>query len=121
MGYRNQSRCGLVMDGHYRLVCKGLRPDELQAIYRELADGYRGRPAFRNPFPPEFDARTVHEILVGAGIILAYPAKKAVDVLTDIIKQKLVERDSRKKNIKIYRPDGSMAIDIMYVPDKPKR
>jgi hypothetical protein len=63
----------------YTLKCRGLSSEELQELYQALAEEFpEHRPAFRNPFPPQFHAHAIHEILlhVTQGGLLAYLGQK---------------------------------------------
>jgi hypothetical protein len=70
----------------YRLVCKGLGSGELYEPYQELSRQPRALVAFRNPFPPHYDSKTIHEIFVDVVLVGAYPAKKFIDLIADTVK-----------------------------------
>jgi hypothetical protein len=114
--------------GYYRVKCKGLTSDELGSLYQGLVDQFpEQRLAYRNPFPPHFDSRTIHEIFVQATQtgLLAYAGKKAIDksidLIADIVKQRLSSTNSpRRKTITIYGPDERPALTIELKPKKPR-
>jgi hypothetical protein len=113
---------------YYRVRCKGLTSDELASLYQGLVGQFPGqRLAYRNPFLPHFDSRTIHEIVMQATQtgLLAYAGKKAIDksidLIADVVKRRLSSTNSpRLKTITIYGPDERPALTIELKPKKPR-
>lgn len=115
----------------YRLKCKGVTGEEFNAILRGLKEEFpRGRTILRNPFWPQFDARTVHEVtLVLSGAAATLGAKtlekaieKALDLLAGAVERKLKNGNSeRKKAVTIYGPDGKAALVVEALPERKRR
>jgi len=89
----------------YRIRCKGITGGEYFGLLRAIRVTFPGqrRLVLRNPLPA-FDAGTVSflTLLLPAG---AYVGKKVVDILTEMVKAKIV-RGNHGKTIIIYGPDG---------------
>jgi ATP-dependent exoDNAse (exonuclease V) alpha subunit len=101
----------------YRLVCKGLDKTDVFELYRKI-EGVGEKPRFRNPFPQNFDAKAIHEIIVVAG----YMGKKVVDILAGVIENTLKGSPKDKmRTVTIYGPDGAVASEVEIQPRKPKR
>jgi hypothetical protein len=109
------------------LVCVGLQKEELGDLYRDIIRELRERPAFRNPFDPAFDPKTIHELLVHVpwAIIGAAAGKraveKAVDIVAGVVERRLSRRnDDHKKTVKILGPDGKVVTEVVATPKKKK-
>lgn len=108
------------------VVCKGLTRDEFVGIYTRVQRELGARVAIRNPTPPAFDLKAVHEFVArfSPEIVLAlgYSAKKAydkiADVLAEIAKQRLDDREKRRRSVTIYGPDGKPLIIVETKPVK---
>jgi hypothetical protein len=108
----------------FRLSCKGLTAKELSGIYKDLNRMENCQPAFRNPAPPDYAVRAVHDIIVQISwpAVTAYIGKKVIDTIADIlatvVKHRLTTgKQERKKTVTIQSPNGS----ARRVETQPKR
>jgi hypothetical protein len=105
----------------YRLICTGLEERELFELYHALKDELSVRAAFRNPFPPQFDAHTIHEILLTGAAIAAATGNKVLDLVSAIVKRKLEERDAGRGSVTIYDHHNKPYRVVEIKPAKRKR
>src|SRR5271157_739601 len=100
----------------FRLVCMGLSKAEFSALYRPFKTEFGCKTVLRNPFPPEFDAKTVHEIIahVTDSAFGLYAAKKVVDAAQELfvsfVKFKFMtpSEDGQVRRVQLYCPNGEL-------------
>jgi hypothetical protein len=114
----------------YRIVCKGVSAKEFVELQREIEAELCARTLRRNPFYPDFHAKTVHEIIVRIAPVMliaaGYTGKKAIDkvfdILADIAKRKLAEREhGPARSVTIYDHRGRPKVVVEVTQTKRKR
>jgi len=110
------------------LRCRGLTAEEYREIM-EVLDGTPSPPARgneirrqRNPALP-FDPVTIHKIYVflSKSVLATYGAKKAIDLIVDVLKKKLLKPVDRPKKIEILNPDGEVELVVEVKPPKARQ
>jgi hypothetical protein len=97
----------------FRLVCRGVSKAEFSAFYRAFKNEFGCKTVLRNPFPSEFDAKAVHELIahVTGSAIGGYAAKKTVDaaygLFVAFIKYKFMtpSEDGHARRVELYGPN----------------
>ena len=98
----------------FRIVCKGVSKAEFRALYDVFGKVFGCKTVLRNPFPPAFDAKAVHEIIthVTGTAIGGYATKKVIDAAHDLfvayVKYKFMTGldGGRTRDVTLYGPDG---------------
>jgi len=99
----------------FRFVCTGLSKKEMASLYRTLKQQFGFKVWLRNPFPPEFDAKAVHELTawVMGSAVGGYAMKKAIDAAQELLvaylKFKMLgdPQNEAGAEVVLYLPDGS--------------
>ncbi len=70
----------------FRIVCQGGSGEEFTELYRAFKDVFGCRTVLRNPFPPQFDAKAVHEFIayLTESAVGVYAAKKTIDAAKEL-------------------------------------
>jgi len=65
----------------FKVVCNGMSKDDFRSLLRVLNKDFGCKTVLLNPFPPQFNAKAVHEIIahVTGSAIGGYAAKKTID------------------------------------------
>ena len=113
----------------FRLVCRGLSKGEFSGLYRAFKTEFGCKTVLRNPFPPEFDAKAVHEIIahVTGSAIGGYAIKKVVDTAQELfvafVKYKLLtpSEDGQIRRVQLYGPNNKVLYEFKDKPKKPKK
>lgn len=73
----------------FRIVCAGVTKDDFASIFNTFQKQFDCKVALRNPFPPEFSPKAVHEIIahVTGSAVGGYAAKKAIDAAKDLFRR----------------------------------
>jgi hypothetical protein len=104
----------------FRLICKGVSKEEFSDLYRVLKKEFGCKVAFRNPFPPGFDAKAVHEIIahVTGSAIGGYAAKKVVDAAQELfvayMKYKFLTApgEGQVRHVELYGPNSKLLYEF---------
>lgn len=104
----------------FRLVCRGVTKAEFSGFYRAFKNEFGCKAVLRNPFPPAFDPKAVHEIIahVTGSAIGGYAAKKAVDAAKDLfvafVKYKLLtpSEDEHVRRVQLYGPNDKILYEF---------
>jgi hypothetical protein len=113
----------------FRLVCRGLSKGEFSALYRAFKTEFGCKTVLRNPFPPEFDAKAVHEIIahVTGSAVGGYAIKKVVDAAQELfvafVKYKLMtpSEDGHARRVQLYGPNNEELYQFKEKREKPKK
>lgn len=70
----------------FRVICKGISKDDFAALLHAFKDDFGCKTVLRNPFPSQFDPKTVHELIthVTGDAIGGYAAKKVIDAAKEL-------------------------------------
>jgi hypothetical protein len=113
----------------FRLVCRGLSKTEFSGLYRAFKTEFGCKTVLRNPFPPEFDAKAVHEIIahVTGSAIGGYAIKKVVDTAQELfvsfVKFKFMtpSEDGQVRRVQLYGPNNKVLYEFKDKKEKPKK
>jgi hypothetical protein len=105
----------------YRLVCTGLTEEDFTSLYDTLKHKLRLRVALRNPFLPTFGPQGVHEMIVAGTTVAGAVGRKVLDVIADIVKRKLGERETGKRQVILYDHNDRPYATVKVKPPKVKR
>jgi hypothetical protein len=100
----------------FRLVCKGLSKEEFSGVYTTFKNHFGCKVVLRNPFPPEFDPKAVHEIIahVTGNVVGMYATKKVIDAAKELfvayMKFKFMSssKDGQPRQVALYSADGKL-------------
>jgi hypothetical protein len=100
----------------FTLVCTGLSKTEFRDLHRVFNTEFGCKTVLPNPFPPEFDAKAVHQLIayVRDSALGLYAAKKAIDTIQELfvsfVKFKFMTppEDGRVRRVQLYCPNGEM-------------
>lgn len=104
----------------FRLVCQGVSKEEF-ADFMKAFERFECKIALRNPFPPGFTPKDVHEIIahLTGSAIGGYAAKKAVDAAKELfvayVKFKWMnskDGSPKKRVALLYGPDDEPLLDL---------
>ena len=104
----------------FRLVCRGVSKAEFSGFYRAFKNEFGCKAVLRNPFPPAFDAKAVHEIIahVTGSAIGGYATKKFVDaakeLLVAFVKYKFLtpSEDGHVRHVQLYGPNDKVLYEF---------
>jgi hypothetical protein len=100
----------------FRIICKGLSKEEFGSLYRVFSKEFACDAALRNPFPPGFDAKAVHEIImhVTGTAVGGYATKKVIDAAHELFvtymkfKFITVPKNGQVREITLYGAKGEL-------------
>jgi hypothetical protein len=104
----------------FRLVWRGVSKADFSGFYRAFKNEFGCKAVLRNPFPPAFDAKAVHEIIahVTGSAIGGYATKKFVDaakeLLVAFVKYKLLtpSEDEHVRRVQLYGPNNKILYEF---------
>ena len=113
----------------FRLVCRGLSKAEFSTLYRVFNTEFGCKTVLRNPFPTEFNAKAVHEIIthVTGTEIGGYAIKKVVDaaqeLLVAFVKYKFMtpSEDGSARRVQLFGPNNKELYEFKDKREKPKK
>jgi hypothetical protein len=100
-----------------RLVCRGLSEAEFGELLHVMKDQFGFKTVLRNPFPPQFDATTVHEIIahVTGSDIGGYALKQVAEAAKQLLVAYLIYRftrkppdDNQKRHVELFDANGKL-------------
>lgn len=113
----------------FKIVCEGVSKKEFSDLYTVFKDGFGCSAILRNPFLPQFDAKTVHEIYlyVTGTVAGGYAGKAVIDAAKELfvayVKFKFLTSadNGQRRNVKLlYGPDNIVLCEIKEKKTKKK-
>ena len=105
----------------FKIVCKGVSKKEFSELCSVFRDNFGCTVVLRNPSPLQFDANTVHQIVlcVMGSAALRYAAKPVIDAAKELfvayIKFRFLSAsdDGHRRQVKLlYGPDDRVLYEI---------
>ena len=112
----------------FKIVCEGVSKKEFSDLYMVFKNGFGCTAVLRNPFLPQFDARTVHEmyLYVTGTVAGGYAGRAVIDAAKELFvayvkfKFQLGPDNGRRRKVKLlYGPDNIVLCEIN--EKKPKK
>jgi hypothetical protein len=108
------------MRARFRVVCVGVPKDDFASLVNAFQKDFGCKVALRNPFPPEFDPKAIHELIahVTGSAIGGYAAKKSIDAAKELfvafIKYKFMSNEGKNpRKIKLlYGPNDKVLCQV---------